>query len=102
MGYHKQDDFGNYAYGYANDNSEKQEVGNTRSGQVKGHYTYVDGNGLNRRVDYVADNNGFRAKGDGIKIKREAEPEAQAKKVEMTSYMKAGADQPAEGMRMTT
>jgi len=103
--FHSQDDFGNYAYGYANDNSEKQEVGNTRSGQVKGHYTYVDGNGLNRRVDYVADNNGFRAKGDGIKIKREAEPEPEAKrdtKVQMSSYMKSGADQPAEGMRMTS
>jgi len=109
--YHKQDDFGNYAYGYANDNSEKQEVGNTRSGEVKGHYTYVDGNGQNRRVDYFADNNGFRAKGDGIKIKREAEaePEAEAAgpnrvsgpQVEMTSYMKSGADQP-EGMRMTS
>merc|ERR1719495_941321 len=108
--FHSQDDFGNYAYGYTNDNSEKQEVGNTRSGQVKGHYTYVDGNGMNRRVDYVADNNGFRAKGDGIKIKREpeAEPEAEAvhqqqqqPKVQMTSYMKAGVDQP-EGMRMTS
>jgi len=119
--FHSQDDFGNYAYGYTNDNSEKQEVGNTRSGQVKGHYTYVDGNGMNRRVDYVADNNGFRAKGDGIKIKREAEPEPEAEaqpeaepeaeavhqqqqqpKVQMASYMKAaGADQP-EGMRMTS
>merc|ERR1719495_2946722 len=111
--FHSQDDFGNYAYGYTNDNSEKQEVGNTRSGQVKGHYTYVDGNGMNRRVDYVADNNGFRAKGDGIKIKREAEPEPEAEavhqqqqqpKVQMTSYMKAaaaGVDQP-EGMRMTS
>merc|ERR1719336_951154 len=77
--YHSQDEFGNYSYGYANNNSEKQEVGNTRSGQVKGHYTYVDGNGRNRRVDYVADNNGFRAAGDGInKIKREAEPEPEA------------------------
>merc|ERR1711936_429168 len=106
--YHKQDDFGNYAYGYANDNSEKQEIGNTKSGQVKGHYTYVDGNGLNRRVDYAADNNGFRAKVDGVKIKREAEaePEAEAKadlkveKVQMTSYMKAGVE--PEGMRMTS
>jgi len=123
--FHSQDDFGNYAYGYTNDNSEKQEVGNTRSGQVKGHYTYVDGHGMNRRVDYVADNNGFHAKGDGIKIKRDAEPEPEAEpeakpeakpeaeaeavhqqqpaapKVQMTSYMKGAADQP-EGMRMTS
>ena len=67
----EQDDFGNYAYGYANNNSEKQEVGNTQSGQVKGHYTYVDGNGMNRRVDYVADNNGFRASGKGINEHRQ-------------------------------
>merc|ERR1712029_77394 len=47
--YYKQDDFGNYAYGYANGNSEKFEVGNPQSG-VKGHYTYVDSNGLSQKV----------------------------------------------------
>ena len=45
--YHKQDELGNYAYGYVNQNSEKHEAGNSQLG-VKGHYTYVDGNGLNR------------------------------------------------------
>merc|ERR1712026_511329 len=44
--YYKRDDFGNYAYGYANGNSEKYEVGNPQGG-VKGHYMYVDSNGLN-------------------------------------------------------
>merc|ERR1719295_392376 len=39
--YYKRDDFGNYAYGYANGNSEKYEVGNPQGG-VKGHYMYVD------------------------------------------------------------
>merc|ERR1711973_737340 len=29
--YYKRDDFGNYAYGYANGNSEKYEVGNPRA-----------------------------------------------------------------------
>ena len=38
---------------------------------MKGHYTYVDGNGMNRRVDYVADNNGFRASGKGINEHRQ-------------------------------
>jgi len=71
--YHKQDEFGNYAYGYVNQNSEKHEAGNSRLG-VKGHYTYVDGNGLNRRVDYVADNQGYRASGDDVKpVKRSAD-----------------------------
>merc|ERR1712029_465967 len=60
--YYKQDDFGNYAYGYANGNSEKFEVGNPQSG-VKGHYTYVDSNGLSQKVEYVADDEGFRIVG---------------------------------------
>lgn len=112
--YHSQDEFGNYSYGYANNNSEKQEVGNTRTGQVKGYYTYVDGAGK-KRIDYVADNNGFRAAGDGIpeqRIKREAEPdaepeakpeaEAEPKKemVQMTSYMNNNGQQ--EGIKMSS
>merc|ERR1711963_476158 len=76
--YHSQDEFGNYSYGYANNNSEKQEVGNTRSGQVKGHYTYVDGAGRNRRVDYVAD----------------------TKMVQMTSYVNNNGKQ--EGIKMSS
>lgn len=112
--YHSQDEFGNYSYGYANNNSEKQEVGNTRTGQVKGYYTYVDGAGK-KRIDYVADNNGFRAAGDGIpeqRIKREAEPEAEPEAkpeaeaepkkemVQMTSYMNNNGQQ--EGMKMSS
>jgi len=104
--FHKQDDFGNYAYGYANNNSEKQEVGNTQSGQVKGHYTYVDGNGMNRRVDYVADNNGFRASGKGInehRIKREAEAEADPKMLtRMASVMTSSGDLDNTGVQMKT
>lgn len=65
--YYKQDDFGNYAYGYANGNSEKFEVGNPQSG-VKGHYTYVDSNGLNQKVEYVADDEGFRIVGKDEKV----------------------------------
>merc|ERR1719357_1453656 len=41
--YFKQDDSGNYAYGYSSGVSERYEVGNPQSG-VKGHYTYVDSN----------------------------------------------------------
>merc|ERR1711872_40990 len=37
--YHSQDEFGNYAYGYANQNSQKQEAGNVNLG-VRGSYSY--------------------------------------------------------------
>merc|ERR1712241_1573961 len=71
--YYNRDDFGNYAYGYANGNSEKYEVGNPQGG-VKGYYTYVDSNNLNRRVEYIADDQGFRIiREDGERFKREAE-----------------------------
>jgi len=63
--YHSQDELGNFAYGYVNPNSEKHEKGNIYSG-VQGHYIYVDGHGLNRRTDYVADEQGFRATVDDI------------------------------------
>lgn len=66
--YHSQDEFGNYAYGYDNPNSQKQESGNAALG-VKGHYITKDLYG-SRRVDYVADGAGFRH------IKREADAEA--------------------------
>merc|ERR1712154_514105 len=46
--YYNRDDFGNYAYGY------------------------VNGNNLNRRVEYIADDQGFRIiKEDGERFKRE-------------------------------
>merc|ERR1712198_703695 len=81
--YYKRDDFGNYAYGYANGNSEKYEVGNPQGG-VKGHYMYVDSNGLNQRVEYIADDQGFRiVGGEDKRFKREAEPSMRV----MTSYM---------------
>merc|ERR1711997_25617 len=63
--YHSQDEFGNYAYGYANQNSQKQEAGNVNLG-VRGSYSYDAGHGLNRRVDYVADGLGFRVTGNAI------------------------------------
>merc|ERR1711997_482085 len=55
--YFLQDKFGNYAYAYANQNSEKMEEGDQNS--VKGHYAYIMSNGQKRRVDYIADNQGF-------------------------------------------
>merc|ERR1712241_637545 len=57
--FHTQDELGNLNYGYSNINSAKQEVGNTYSG-VQGAYSYVDANGELQRVEYVADDLGFR------------------------------------------
>merc|ERR1712007_394051 len=62
---------------------EKYEVGNPQGG-VKGHYMYVDSNGLNQRVEYIADDQGFRiVGGEDKRFKREAEPSMRM----MTSYM---------------
>ena len=60
--FHSQDEFGNYDYSYSNINSAKHESGNAHTG-VMGSYSYVDGHGLPQRVEYVADNLGFRATG---------------------------------------
>merc|ERR1711875_175972 len=73
--YFLQDKFGNYAYAYANQNSEKMEKGDQNS--VKGHYAYIMSNGQKRRVDYNADNAG--------RFKRSVEPDLIQTK--MTSYM---------------
>jgi len=57
--YHFQDNMGNINYGYSNINSAKHESGNTYGG-VQGEYSYVDANGIQQVVSYVADDNGFR------------------------------------------
>merc|ERR550517_2279275 len=85
--YFLQDKFGNYAYAYANQNSEKMEKGDQNS--VKGHYAYIMSNGQKRRVDYIADNQGFhviREDADNARLlKRSVEPDLIQTK--MTSYM---------------
>merc|ERR1712198_486102 len=85
--YFLQDKFGNYAYAYANQNSEKMEEGDQNS--IKGHYAYIMSNGQKRRVDYVADNQGFHVIRDDAdnagRFKRSVEPDLIQTK--MTSYM---------------
>merc|ERR1719400_2061627 len=85
--YFLQDKFGNYAYAFANQNSEKMEKGDQNS--VKGHYAYIMSNGQKRRVDYIADNQGFHIIRDDAdntgRFKRSAEPDLIQTK--MTSYM---------------
>merc|ERR1719249_284943 len=79
--------FGNYAYAYANQNSEKMEEGDQNS--IKGHYAYIMSNGQKRRVDYIADNQGFHVIRDDAdnagRFKRSVEPDLIQTK--MTSYM---------------
>merc|ERR1712213_233690 len=66
---HKQDEFGNYEYGYANINSAKQEAGNVHTG-VAGSYSYRDAFGIERSLSYVADGLGFRVTPTHLRGKR--------------------------------
>jgi len=85
--YFLQDKFGNYAYAYTNQNSEKMEKGDQNS--VQGHYAYIMSNGQKRRVEYIADNQGFHVIRDDAdnasRFKRSVEPDLIRTK--MTSYM---------------
>merc|ERR1719356_2186875 len=88
------DSFGNYAFGYSTQNSEMAEEGNAQS--KKGHFANIMADGKLRRVDYIADNQGFHilrdtADNTGRYIKREAEAEPNVEpsriQTRMTSYM---------------
>merc|ERR1712156_1046391 len=57
--FHAQSELGEYNYGYANENSAKQEF-KTADGIVQGTYSYVDANGIVETVNYVSDAEGFR------------------------------------------
>ena len=57
--FHAQDEFGQYNYGYSDENSVKQEL-KTADGVVRGSYSYVDSDGLLQTVNYIADALGFR------------------------------------------
>jgi len=84
--YMVKDDLGNYAYSYNDQQSEKSEVGNAQS--IKGQYAYIMSNGVKRRVEYIADNNGFhviRDNADPARIKRSTEPDLL--QTSMTSVM---------------
>merc|ERR1712018_740443 len=85
--YFLQDKFGNYAYAYANQNSEQMEKGDQNP--VQGHFAYIMSNGQKRRVDYIADNQGFHVIRDDAdnagRIKRSVQPDLI--QTRMTSYM---------------
>merc|ERR1712055_615200 len=88
--YHLQDEFGNFEYAYANQDSKKMEKGNDMS--VRGQYAYIMSDGVLRRVDYIADNSGFHILQDNAdssrsqeRIKRSVDPELI--QTRMTSFM---------------
>merc|ERR1712241_1382002 len=90
--YHLKDNLGNYAFGYSTQNSEMAEEGNALS--KKGHFANIMADGKLRRVDYIADNQGFHilrdtADNTGKYIKREAEPSVEPDliRTRMTAYM---------------
>merc|ERR1719369_1084793 len=84
--YFKKDDFGNYVYSYNDQKSEKSEEGNNQF--TKGQYAYIMSNGVKRKVEYIADDNGFhiiKDNADPARIKRSSEPDLLQTK--MTSVM---------------
>merc|ERR1712111_187381 len=84
--YFVKDDFGNYVYSYNDQQSEKSEEGNKES--IKGQYAYIMSNGVKRRVEYIADDNGFhviRDNADPARIKRSTDPDLL--QTRMTSLM---------------
>merc|ERR1719495_2040867 len=84
--YFKKDDMGNYVYSYNDQQSEKSEEGNDQF--IKGNYAYIMSNGVKRRVEYIADNNGFhiiKDNADPARIKRSSEPDLL--QTRMTSVM---------------
>lgn len=56
--YHTQDELGQYAYGYTDPLSTKQEV-RSLDGVTRGSYSYRDPEGILQTVDYTADDTGF-------------------------------------------
>merc|ERR1711962_1669072 len=88
--YHLQDEFGNFEYADANQESQKMEKGNDMA--VRGQYAYIMSDGVLRRVDYLADNYGFHVLQDNAdssrsqdRIKRSVEPDLI--QTRMTSFM---------------
>merc|ERR1719365_183567 len=84
--YFKKDDFGNYVYSYNDQKSEKSEEGNNQF--TKGQYAYIMSNGVKRKVEYIADDNGFhiiKDNADPARIKRSSE--ADLLQTKMTSVM---------------
>merc|ERR1719309_650509 len=99
--YIKKDNMGNYVFAYDDQLTKRKEEGNNHGG-VKGQYTYTMPNGLQRQVDFVADNDGFhvRDNADPARIKRSSEPDLVQTK--MTSVLDSSLrDDGREMLRMS-
>merc|ERR1719167_1905581 len=84
--YFVKDDLGNYVYSYKDQQSEKSEEGNNHF--TRGKYAYIMSNGVKRKVEYIADDNGFhiiKDNADPARIKRSSE--ADLLQTKMTSVM---------------
>ena len=70
--YHAQDEFGQASHGYAHPGQAAAEVRDA-FGNVRGSYAYIDPNGKEVRVNYVADAvNGFRVESNALPVAPEA------------------------------
>jgi len=65
--HHAQDEWGQYQYGYTNEDSTKLEQ-RLADGSVRGTYSYVDANGIVQRVDYISDALGFRVAATNLPV----------------------------------
>ncbi|XP_042235658.1 uncharacterized protein LOC121875263 [Homarus americanus] len=65
--YHAQDEYGRYSFGYNAGNSARDESRDIY-GNVRGSYSYVDGNGNLQTQHYVADDYGFRVAGNNLPV----------------------------------
>merc|ERR1711910_213354 len=100
--YMVKDDFGNYAYSYNDQQSEKSEQGNDQS--IKGQYAYIMSNGIKRRVEYIADNDGFhiiRDNADPARIKRSTEPDFIQSRMESVMDSSSLSDNARDKYRMS-
>jgi len=63
--YHAQDELGQASYGYAHP-GQAHSAHRDAFGNVVGSYAYIDPNGKEVRVNYVADHNGFRVASNAL------------------------------------
>ncbi|KAK2716148.1 cuticle protein 7-like [Artemia franciscana] len=65
--YHSQDELGQASYGYAHP-GQSHAATRDAYGNVVGSYAYVNPDGKEIRVNYVADNNGFRVSSNDLPV----------------------------------
>ncbi|XP_066143715.1 cuticle protein 19.8-like isoform X2 [Euwallacea fornicatus] len=100
--YHSQDSLGQYAYGYANDLSAKNEIRSV-DGQTVGSYSYVDPEGKLQSVHYKSDAlNGFRASATNLPIAPQAAPIAVPQPIQDTPEVIEARNRHLETLKLAT